>query len=157
MTEREKTNSPRLVPPRHLFSASCHLTIWRLIRAVVLLLAGLCAGLLPPGGQAAGQKETKQEVFESQCLLFGTVFTDKGFALPGAEIRVKRTNEKKYRWEAHSDRRGEFAVRVPKGEDYEVNVKAKGYAPMVRAADAKATGQVDLVFKLQPAERGRKK
>jgi hypothetical protein len=41
------------------------------------------------------------------------VFTDQGFALPGARVRVRRADEKKPKWEATSDRRGEFAVRVP--------------------------------------------
>ncbi len=156
MSERAKTNSPRLIRWWHLFSASRHLTQWWLAWAG-LLAATLGVGLFPPAGRAAGQKNTKEEVVEDQCLLFGTVFTDQGLALPGAEIRVRRASEKKFRWEAHSDRRGEFAVRVPRGEDYEITVKARGYAPMVRTADAKGTGRVDLVFKLQPAERGRRK
>lgn len=156
MSEREKTSSPRLMPPRHLFSASRHLTRWRLAWAG-LLLASLCAGLLPVAGRTSSQKKTRQEAIESQCLFFGTVFTGQGLALPDAEIRVRRTSEKKFRWEAHSDRRGEFAVRVPTGDAYEITVKAKGYAPMVRTADAKGTGRVDLVFKLQPAEGGKKK
>ena len=120
---------------------------------MALLLAGLWSGFVP-AARPAGQKKTQQE---SQCLLFGTVFTDQGFTVPGAEIKVRRASEKKSRWEANSDRRGEFAVRVPKGEDYEISVEAKGYTPMVRTADAKRTNRVDLVFRLQPATKGKKK
>jgi hypothetical protein len=123
---------------------------------MALLLASLWCGFVP-AARPAGQKRTPQEIFESQCLLFGTVFTDQGFALPGAEIKVRRASEKKFRWEANSDRRGEFGVRVPKGEAYEISVKAKGYTPMVRTADAKGTNRVDLVFRLQPATKGKKK
>ena len=119
------------------------------------LVAGLLGGAGP--SFAAGQKKTKQEDFASQCLLFGTIFTQQGLSLPGAEIKVRRVNEKKFRWEANSDHRGEFAVRVPMGEDYEIAVKAKGYAPMTRTVDAKTTNRVDLVFRLQPGSGGKQK
>src|SRR5712692_1053022 len=84
-------------------------------------------------------------------LMFGTVFTERGFALPGAEVRVRRANEKKLRGEARSDSRGEFAVRVPRGAEYEMIVSAKGYREESRKVDARTGNREDLVFLLEPA------
>jgi hypothetical protein len=77
--------------------------------------------------------------------------------LPGAEVKVRRTNEHKQRWEAYSDRRGEFAVRVPKGDQYEIAIKANGYWPLTRTLDARSGDRQDLVFRMQPAAKGKKK
>ena len=85
------------------------------------------------------------------------MFTEKGFALLGAEIRVRRAGESKSRWEARSDRRGEFAVRVPRGAEYEMSVSAKGYQQQMRRIDARTGNHEDLVFRLQPASGGKPK
>lgn len=104
-----------------------------------------------------GQKKSKQEEFENSFLFFGTVFTEQGFLLPGAEVKVRRTSERKTRWEAYSDVRGEFAVRVPKGDEYEIQIKAKGFSLMTRTVDSKVGGRQDMVFHMQPAPKGKKK
>lgn len=80
----------------------------------------------------------------------GTVFTPEGLALPGAELRIRRAREKKFRWDTISNSRGDFAVRVKMGADYEVMVRAKGYQEMSKAVNAK-TGErfKDLVFRMQ--------
>ena len=90
-------------------------------------------------------------------MLYGNVFTEQGFALPGAEVKVRRTSEKKAKWEAYSDRRGEFAIRVPGGEEYEIAIKAKGFAPMTRTMKALVGERQDMAFRLQPAANGKKK
>jgi hypothetical protein len=108
-------------------------------------------------GAGDGQKKSKQEEFENSFLFFGTVFTEQGFLLPGAEVKVRRTSERKTRWEAYSDVRGEFAVRVPKGDSYEIQIKAKGYLPMTRTVDSKAGGRQDMVFHMQPDPKGKRK
>lgn len=154
---RERTTSnPGPVAPQHLFLDLRHPRNWRFVLAGLLLVSSV-VGLGSTAVRAAAQKKTKEEEFASQCLLFGTVFTQQGLSLPGAEIKVRRVSEKKFRWEGSSDRRGEFAVRVPMGEDYEIAVKANGYAPMTRAVDAKTANRVDLLFRLQPAAGGKKK
>jgi hypothetical protein len=84
-----------------------------------------------------------------EFLLFGTVFRGPGFALPGAEIAVRRAGEKKVRWRAQSDARGEFAVCVPPGAEYEMTVTAKGFREETRKADARQGAQgdrADFVF-----------
>jgi len=94
---------------------------------------------------------------EDDFLLSGTVFTEQGFALPGAEIRVRRSGERKTRREARSDRRGEFAVRLPRGAEYEMSVAAKGYQEQTRKLDTRAGNRQDLVFRLAPASGGKPK
>jgi len=83
-------------------------------------------------------------------LVRGTVFTAEGLALPGAELRIRRSAEKKFRWDTETNSRGDFAVRVKMGSDYEVIVRAKGYQEQSLPVDAK-TGErfKDLVFRLQ--------
>ena len=107
----------------------------------------------PAAGAPGGQKSDPQ----SQFVLFGTVFTEQGLALPGAAIRVRRAGEKKVRWEARSDRRGEFGVRVPRGAEYEMSVSAAGYQEHTRKIDARAGSREDLVFRLAPAPGGKHK
>lgn len=146
---RSSNSSPCLA--RHLFRRLPHPTHQAVVCCAVLLL-----GLIGLAAAAAGaqvQKGSHQDDF----VLFGTVFTEKGFVLPGARIRVRRTGERKPRWEARSDRRGEFAVRVPRGADYEMSVSAKGYEQQTRRIDTRAGDREDLVFRLPPVSGGKPK
>lgn len=118
-----------------------------------ILLAGLLIALAPGG--AAGEPQRDKGSHQDDFLVFGTVFTEKGFALPGAEVRVRRAGERKTRWEARSDRRGEFAVRVPRGAEYEMRVAAAGYQEQTRKIDARTGNREDLVFRLPPASGGK--
>jgi Carboxypeptidase regulatory-like domain len=83
-------------------------------------------------------------------LVRGTVFTAEGLALPGAELRLRRSSEHKPHWETTTNSRGNFAVRVKMGADYEVTVRAKGFQEQSLPVNAK-TGErfKDLVFRLQ--------
>src|SRR5206468_1313631 len=60
-------------------------------------------------------------------LIRGTVFTDKALSLPGAQLRIRRAGEKKFRWQDYTNSRGEFAIRVPQGSQYEILVHAKAF------------------------------
>lgn len=86
-------------------------------------------------------------------LVRGTVFTQEGLSLPGAELRIRRASEKKPKWEAVTNSRGDFAVRVKMGSDYEVAVRAKGFKDQSVSVDAK-TGErfKDLVFRMEHQE-----
>lgn len=132
-----------------------HRSAWRLIPLFALLLVS--ATRFSDAAESAPDQQGKAEAFEKQFLVFGTVFTEQGFALPGAEIRIRRAGQRKARWEGRSDRRGEFAVRVPKGEDYEITVTARGYREEARKVDARSGSREDLVFRLQPAAGGKPK
>jgi hypothetical protein len=90
-------------------------------------------------------------------LVIGTVFTDKAYALPGAQIRVRRSGEKKFRWETYTNSRGEFALRVPQGGEYEIVVLAKGFADQNGTVSAKSgISEDNVVYRLQPASGGKK-
>jgi Carboxypeptidase regulatory-like domain len=90
-------------------------------------------------------------------LIRGTVFNDKALSLPGVELRIRPAGQKKYRWETYSNSRGEFAVRVPQGSDYEMLVHAKGFSDQTRTIDAKNGGNEEtVVFRLEPAVGGKK-
>ena len=90
-------------------------------------------------------------------LIIGTIFDPKGYAFPGVELRIRRSNEKKYRWDSYTNSRGEFAVRVPQGLDYEMVVHAKGFADQTRALDAKTgVSEARIVFRMVAAEGGKK-
>ena len=90
-------------------------------------------------------------------LVIGTVFTDKAYALPGARLRVRRTGEKKFRWETYTNSRGEFALRVPQGGEYEIVVIAKGFADQTNPVSAKSgISEDNVVYRMQPAPGGKK-
>ena len=85
-------------------------------------------------------------------LLRGTVFNERGLSFPGAQLRIRRASEKKFRWETYTNSRGEFAVRVPQGAEYEIVVRSKNFAEQTRALNAK-TGALEqsMVFQMEPA------
>lgn len=90
-------------------------------------------------------------------LVIGTVFTDKAYALPGAHIRVRRASEKKFRWETYTNSRGEFALRVPQGDEYEIVVLAKGFADQNASVSSKSgISEDNVVYRMQPASGGKK-
>ena len=89
-------------------------------------------------------------------LIRGTVFTEKALSFPGVELRIRRAGEKKFRWESYTNSRGEFAVRVPQGSDYEMVVRIKGFAEQTRTIDTKTGGnEGSLVFRMQPTAGGK--
>ncbi len=60
------------------------------------------------------------------ALIFGTVFDTQQHPVPGVKIKIRRADQKKAKWELISDRRGEFAQRVPAGTaDYVVRPELK--------------------------------
>jgi hypothetical protein len=62
------------------------------------------------------------------ALIFGTVWSPDDHALAGVKVKIRRAGEKKARWEVYSNRRGEFAQRVPVGkQEYIVWADTKGY------------------------------
>jgi hypothetical protein len=152
-----KTSNTCRIPPRHLFPPFRHLISRKLVPAgsSFLVMAML---LTPVGGRDyASQKKSKTEAYLSQFLMFGTVFTEQGFALPGAQVKIRRTSERKAKWGAYSDSRGGFAIRVPKGSEYEIRITAKGFTPATRIVEAKSADHEDMAFRMQPTSEGKKK
>jgi hypothetical protein len=83
-------------------------------------------------------------------LIIGTVFDEKALSFPGVQVRIRRKDEKKFKWETYTNSRGEFAVRVYPGYDYEVVAHAKKYQDQVQAVDAKVDVQQRMSIKLEP-------
>ncbi|HKT47922.1 MAG TPA: carboxypeptidase regulatory-like domain-containing protein [Candidatus Acidoferrales bacterium] len=100
----------------------------------------------------AAQPAKKKYSHAQDFLIKGTVFTDKALAFPGVQLRIKRAGDKKFRWETYSNSRGEFAVRVPQGAEYELVVHNKGFADQTRPIDAKTgDSQEGIVFRMAPS------
>lgn len=90
-------------------------------------------------------------------VIRGTVFSDKALSFPGAELRVRRAGEKKFRWQDYTNSRGEFAIRVPQGPQYEMVVRAKGFAEQTRTIEAKAGQDANnLVFRMERSTPSKK-
>jgi hypothetical protein len=106
----------------------------------------------PSQPPAPGPPQKSKYSHADDFLIIGTVFDHKGYAFPGVELRIRRSNEKKYRWDSYTNSRGEFAVRVPQGTDYEMVIRAKGFADQTRALDAKSgVSEARIVFRMEPA------
>jgi len=126
-------------------------------RVVISAVGAAVLAAVSAGGALPGYTQCEKGVESQKFLLFGTVFDPKGFALPAAEIEVRRAGEKKIRWRAYSDRAGEFAVRVPPETQYEVTVRAKGFETETRKVDATSGTRDDVTFRMKPAAGGKKK
>ena len=85
-------------------------------------------------------------------LIHGTVFTATGLSFPGVQLRIRRSTEKKFRWESYTNSRGDFAIRVPQGSDYEIVVRSKHFNEQTRTVDAKTSAREEnMVFRMEPA------
>ena len=113
----------------------------------------------PPAAQppAPGKPQKQKYSHADDFLIIGTVFDSKGYAFPGVELKIRRSTEKKYRWDSYTNSRGDFAVRVPQGSDYEMVVHVKGFADQTRALDAKTgVSEARIVFRMEPDVGGKK-
>jgi Carboxypeptidase regulatory-like domain len=109
-----------------------------------------------PPASTPGKPGKKKYSHANDFLIRGTVFTDKALSFPGVQLRIRKAGEKKFRWESYTNSRGEFAVRVPQGSDYEMVVRAKGFAEQTRTIDAKSGGNEEsMVFRMLPAAGGK--
>jgi hypothetical protein len=90
-------------------------------------------------------------------LIRGTVFDNRGLSLSGARLRIRRAGEKKSHWETQTNSRGEFAVRVPQGSEYEVAAEAKGFATQSQAINGKSgIAEEKVIFHMEPASGGKR-
>jgi hypothetical protein len=131
----------------HPLSPFRHLNIVRLTIALAgLFWLGGAASVFAPawGAQNPGGSHAHDYV------IFATVFNDRGFALTGARAGFRRSEEKKFRWEAVSDHQVELAVRVPPGTDYEMTVEARGFKTQTRKIDTREDNRADLTIRMEP-------
>ncbi len=117
---------------------------------VLAVFAGLPLIFAAPVGAQSSSKSHAHDF-----LIFATVFNDRGFALPGARVRVCREVEKKFRWEAMSDRRGDLGVRVPQGAEYEVTIEAAGFKTKIKKLDARDGNREDLTIQMERLAGGK--
>ena len=104
-----------------------------------------------------GSPGNKKYSHADDFLIRGTVFNEKAFSLPAAELRFRKEGQKKYKWETYTNSRGEFALRVPQGSNYEILVHVKGFADQTRTIEAKGGGnEQTLVFRMQPVNGDQK-
>jgi hypothetical protein len=103
----------------------------------------------PAGSSRSSSSRSKKKPVPS-FLIVGTVFDEKALSLPGVRVRVRQDGEKKFRWETYTNSRGEFAVRVPPGHDYEVVTHMKDYQDRSQNIDSKVDVQHRLSIKLEP-------
>ena len=119
--------------------------------AACILLAALLATM---AGPAAADKK---KLPEPHALLLGTTFTDEGLSLPGIPVTVTRKGEKKPKWRATSDSRGEFALRLPAGHKvYEVATQSKEHENQTQEVEVHGEESVTVIFRLARKGEGKK-
>jgi hypothetical protein len=84
---------------------------------------------LPPADAAKPESTSHGKKNKSipAFVILGTVFNENVLSYPNVRVQVRRENEKKFEWDTYTNSRGEFAVRVPEGQEYEVVVREKQY------------------------------
>src|ERR1700739_2797876 len=101
---------------------------------------------------ASSSSKHSRATHANDFLIIGTVFTDRALAFPGVRLRVRRSTEKKFRWETYTNSRGEFAIRVPQGSEYEMVIIAKGFTDQSKTVSAKSgISEDNVVIQMQPA------
>jgi Carboxypeptidase regulatory-like domain len=113
----------------------------------------------PPAASAQeSSSTTKHKSRIPPFLILGTVFDEHALAFPGVEVKIRRKGEKKFRYDTYTNSRGEFAIRVPDGIEYEVVVRQKAYKEQSQVVTANMVEvQKRLSFKLEssnPAKAG---
>jgi hypothetical protein len=107
----------------------------------------------PPPESPSPTSSSKSKPHPSHAhdfLVRGTVFNEKALSMPGAQLRIRRSGDKKFHWQSQTNSRGEFAMRVPQGAEYEIVVHVKGYNDQARPIDAKVGAEGSLVFRMEP-------
>ena len=120
-----------------------------------LLLAIVMSALSITAIAARKDQAAKKPSAPAYALIFGNVFDPGDRLFAGAEVKIRRENERRPRWETRSDARGEFAVRLPAGPGrYVLTLRAKGYADELKTFAVENDERIDLSFRLRPATSG---
>jgi hypothetical protein len=92
---------------------------------LLFLFAALSPRVLPAANPLPGPKKLKPN--DPYALIFGTVWDPDSHPIYGVPVKIRRSSDKKPKWEVYSDHSGEFAQRVPAGKaDYVVSADLKG-------------------------------
>jgi len=99
-------------------------------------------------GSSSGKKASTRH--QHDFLIKGTVFTAEGLSFGGAHIRIRKNGEKSFHWQSQANSRGEFAIRVVQGAQYEVVVGEKGYKQQKKSVDATGSERIEeVVFHME--------
>lgn len=110
-----------------------------------------------PAPAETPKKPGKQKYSHANDFVIrGTVFNDKALSFAGVQLRVRRADEKKFRWESATASMGDFAIRVPQGSEYELVVHAKGFKDQSHVVDARNGDEERMVFRMERAEAAKK-
>jgi len=94
---------------------------WRMTSTTAALLA--CFGLLAAAPPLPAQDKAPAKDY---ALIYVTVWSADNTPAAGVPVTIRRAGEKKPEWHVVSDRRGEFAQRVPPGtQDYVIQADIK--------------------------------
>jgi hypothetical protein len=115
--------------------------------------AATSAGTPPAPSDSTSSRKSKH-THADDLVIHGTVFNERGLAFPGVKLRIRRSDQKKPHWETYTNFRGEFAVRVPKGPDYEIAAESKGFARQSQAINGQS--EENIVLHMQPVSGGKK-
>jgi hypothetical protein len=85
---------------------------------IIILFASGCLVALQIRAFAddTSANESGKKKIPPYALIFGTVWDANSRPAYGVPIKIRRADQKKAKWELRSDRRGEFAQRVPAGQ-----------------------------------------
>jgi Carboxypeptidase regulatory-like domain len=111
---------------------------------------GSASGARGHSSQSEAGSSTKTIKPLPSFLIIGTVFNEHALSFPGVQVRIRQVGEKKFKWQTYTNSRGEFAVRVFPGYEYEVVVHVKKYEDQTQNVDAKVDVQQRLSIKLEP-------
>jgi len=113
--------------PRSRFRCLCRASV------LVFPLIVCVLQLFPTPAQSAAF-EKRLKVNDPYALIVGTVWGPDDRPVYGVAVKIRRSQDRKAKWELASDHHGEFAQRVPAGTaDYVVWADLKG----VKTADRK--------------------
>ena len=112
-----------------------------------------------PGTALPGDEKGESRKDQPFALLKGSCFDQRGFSLSGVAIQVtlppgETGKNKEKRWRMQSDRRGEFAVRLPAGEQtVVVTASKKGYQAAKESVQFYADELQHIVIRMKPVAK----
>jgi hypothetical protein len=117
--------------------------------AVLLTGLFLIAHLLP--ASLSLQAAAKKKPPDTYAIVSGSVFDDRGYALPDANVSVVPEAQSKTKpLEAVSSARGEFVFHVPPGPmRYAVTVEAKGYQSQSKSISIQDQERAEVTFQME--------
>ena len=125
----------------------------------LLAAAALAAVILSSRAPAPAVAKDEPKQVQPFALLKGSCFDQRGLSLPGVAVQVtlppgESGKKKEKSWRMRSDRRGEFAVRLPAGEQtVVVTASKKGYRKTEKSVQFYADELQHVVIQMKPVPK----